>query len=169
MNSMAAAGPSYRPLYRFLAIEPDADHLTLRKCYAAFCVGGDGFYRDWWEFARDVRRGHVVPFVIEHGNKETEFGIELMLHPQTGGPVFSVLYYTGELNGDLFSELVWFLYESMQNHKLAMHTQKHGFLRVIGRKGWARLIRRIGVEIDADGYISEDQPAIRYGRMKHLN
>lgn len=175
MNTMAAVGPSYRPLYRFLAVEPDADHLTLRECYAAFCVGGDGFYRDWWDFARDVRKGHVVPFVIEHisfpsgQHAETHFGIELMTHPKTGGPVFSVLYYTGELNGELVSELTFFLYQAMQNHKLDIHTQKHGYLRVIGRPGWKRLVKRIGVTMDDDGYISEDQPAIRYGMLKHLN
>jgi hypothetical protein len=170
MSSMAALGPSYRPLYRFLALEPDTDQLSLREAYAAFCIGGDGFYRDWWEFARDVRRGHVVPFIIEHGNRETQFGIELMSHPETGGPVFSVLYYTGELSGDLISELAFFLYDAMQHHKLSLHGHnKPGYLRVVGRKGWARLIRRIGVEIDDDGYIADDQDAVRYGMLKHLN
>lgn len=169
MSSMVALGPSYRPLYRFLAVEPDADQMSLRECFGACCVGGDGWYRSWWDFARDVRSGHIVPFIVEHGDNETQFGIELMKHPETGGPVFSVLYYTGELNGQLLSELAFFLYESMQMHKRTLKLNTPGYLRVMGRPGWSRLIKRMGLEMDADGYIAEDQPAIQLGQIKHLN
>lgn len=169
MNTPLARGTSCRPVYRFLAVEPTADQLMLRDCYAAFCLGGDGFYRDWWDFARDVRTGHLVPFVIEHGHDFTHFGIELMKHPQDGGPVFSVSYYTGAIDGELLAELAFFLYNSMQDHKQQLRTGKRGYLRVVGRKGWARLIARIGVTMDKDGYIADDQPAVIHAQMKHLN
>jgi hypothetical protein len=169
MNSTVAPGPSYRPLYRFLGVPSDADHLSLRECFAAFCVGGDGYYKTYWDFATDVRSGHVVPFIVEHGDNETHFGIELMHHPETGGPVFSVLYYTGELSGQLLSELAFYLYTSMQDHKRIMGTNAPGYLRVVGRRGWSRLIKRMGMEMDEDGYICEDQPTIRLGLIKHLN
>ena len=111
----------------------------------------------------------MIPFIIVHGDEQTHFGLELLSHPKDHGPVFSLAYYAGEITADLVAELAFFLYNAMLYHKQELGTSRRGYLRIVGRPGWKRLISRIGVTMDDDGYIADDQPAVINAQIRRLN
>lgn len=146
------------------AIAPNCNVRTMQLCFAAFQAGGDGFYRNWWEFQADVKEGHIVPCVVHWGDDFAHFGVELM-ELDDRAPCLNFLYWLGPLDPDILPVIAQWLYHALQRHKKHMGFPSHqeGFVRVVGRRGWRRMIRNLGLHMDGLGFISDKQKAVQHG------
>lgn len=163
MSGMAQPGQSCE----IVAIEPHCSILALQYSFAAFQAGGDSFYKNWWEFSQDVRHGHIIPAVIDRdGQGVAQFGVELMRDSQ--GPYISLLYYCGAFDLVMGGRLLRWLDVVLQQYKhgFGLSIDQEAYCKIVGRDGWRRICRRLGVYMDEAGFISDQQEVIRNGRFR---
>lgn len=150
----------------FFAYDKGIDILTLQAFYQAYEMGSDGYYQNWWDFSREVRRGHIICVSITEPDYRSCFGLELMIDDE--GPYLSMLFYVGRLTRKLVRELAWWLFQFAQHYKHEQGFDGYCRLLVGGRPGWRALIERMGLTIDPRGFIYEDQEGFRYGYVQRL-
>lgn len=122
----------------------------------------------FWDFSRLVGQGHIICGILEDeaGEVQCMFAIELMRLPM---PHLSFLYWVGPINAAILSEMMFWCWNALQLLKLGLPKPwEKGAVRVVGRKGWLRVMKRMGIAVDADGYVHEDQEAIRHGLNKRF-
>jgi hypothetical protein len=144
----------------------DLDILTMQAFYQAYEQAADDYYQNWWEFSSQVRSGHIVCVSIVEEDYRSVLGIELMRDRK--GPYISPIFYCGRLTKKLVRELTWWLFQFMQLYKEQEGFDGYGRLYLGGRGAWQALIYRMGLYIDPEGFISEDQEGLRYGRFQRL-
>lgn len=149
-----------------VALSPDANIRQIQLAFAAFQMGGDEFYKNWWEFMQDVRHGHIVPVVMQWEDRAAQFGLELMADDE--GPYISFLYYCGQVDMEGAAEIVAFTYRALQEYKkgFGLGPEDEAWVRLIGRDGWKRVVRRLGLYMDDKGFISDQQRSARYGLFR---
>jgi hypothetical protein len=165
MTLALAHGENSRPEFRTLG--RDLDVLQMQGFYDAYELAADGFYRNWWEFSAQVRSGHIVCVLIVEEDYKSALGIELMRDKH--GPYINPMFYTGRLTRRLIRELVFYLFMFLQHYKQEQHFGGFGRVFLGGRSGWQALAFRLGLRIDPEGFVSEDQETLRHGIFKRLN
>jgi len=140
--------------------------MTLQSFYQAYDLASDGYYQNWWEFSAEVRNGHIVCVSIIEPDYRSVMGIELMSDGQ--GPYISLIFFCGHLTRKLVREITFFLFMFMQHYKQQEHFGGYGRLYLGGRGSWQALIHRMGLTIDPEGFISENQEAFKDGRFKWI-
>lgn len=146
------------------ALTPDTHLRGIQLAWQAFQLGGDEFYKTWWEFMQDIRHGHIVPVVMWWDDgKAAQFGMELMA--DDNGPYISFLYYVGSVDGRSMNAIVAYLYAALQSYKqgFGMGPEDEAYVRIIGRPGWARWLKRLGLYMDETGFISDQQEVLYHG------
>lgn len=144
----------------------DLDVLSMQAFYQAYDMAADGYFRNWWEFSAAVRNGHVVCVTIEEPDYRSVFGVELMRDGK--GPYINVLFYAGRLTRHLVRELTWWLFQFMQLYKQQEGFTGYGRMYLGGRGAWQALIYRLGLTIDPEGFVSENQEVFRNGNVVRL-
>lgn len=157
-------GENSRP--EFLVYDKDVDILTLQAFYHAYQVAADGYYGNWWDFARQVRNGHILLISITEEDYRSCLGIELMRDKK--GPYINPIFYAGHLTRRLIRDLVWYLYQVLQHYKEEERYQGYGRLYLGGRPGWQAVAYRLGFTIDHEDFVSENQEVLRHGLLKRL-
>jgi hypothetical protein len=133
---------------------PDAEDASVREGYISYRIGGDDKYV-YSRFKSYVRMGHVVLGVIEDGGEvRARFGVELF-----DGYV-SMLYVEGSGMDRWIRELIDVL---MRIGAANARFMEEPVLYIKGRPGWRRIIRRLGIEIDHNGFVAGWQEALRNG------
>jgi hypothetical protein len=121
---------------------------------------------DFRQFNRMIDDGHLIcGAIFKRKQPIAAFGIELMKEPVLH---LSFLFYAGSFHRSLFDPMFGFLWRGLQALKAGEGSDKPGAVRLVGRKGWQRMLKGRGFEIDRDGYIREDQKAVRDGFSKWL-
>jgi len=151
---------------RILAHGKDLDILSMQAFYQAYEEAADDYYQNWWDFSAQVRNGHIVCATILEPDYRSVIGIELMRDRR--GPYISPIFYCGRLTKKIVRELTWWLFQMMQLYKEQEGFDGYGRLYLGGRGAWQALIYRMGLHIDPEGFISEDQEGLRYGRFQRL-
>lgn len=138
-----------------------ADLMTMQTIFQAYRQVADDGYASWWEFQRQVKLGHIhVCQVIHEGEAVALFGMELMDKPM---PWLNMLFYTGLINTAICAQMARGLYLTLQHWKLECGWTGHGAVRFLGRKGWIRMIRKQGFDIDRRGFVFDDQEGAKNG------
>lgn len=146
-----------------VALRPDANIRQIQLAFAAFQMGGDEFYKNWWEFMQDVRHGHILPVVMKWDGGSAQFGLELMADDE--GPYLSFLYYAGNVDLEAAAEVVAFTYRALQEYKkgFGLGPQDEAWVLLVGRPAWRRIVKRLGLYMDETCFISDQQRSARYG------
>lgn len=148
---------------RIAAVEPHANIHLMQACYAAYREGGDGFLRNWWDFSTQVRKGHIIPAVIEWQGQWAQIGVELLFDKD--GPYLGILYYNGSVNMRVAEHVMYWLFVMLQKYKAqrGLGPDEEAYVQVVGRPGWRRMIKRLGLYQDEDGFISDQQGVFSHG------
>lgn len=142
------------------------DVMSMQLFYAAYQQGSDGFLKSWWDFSHEVNSGHIVLATIDDEDEyRSVFGLELM-HDREG-PYLNLMFYVGRLSVRLVGELTWWIFEFAQLYKQQERADLVR-LKIGGRKGWRAFVKRMGLEMDQDGFISEYQEVFYHGRFGRL-
>lgn len=136
----------------------------LRTLWQSYQASGDGRYFEA-QFKQMVRQAHIVPCVIfDERWTRAIFGLELMRDDD--GPYTSFLFYE-QIYGRLVPiarqviDVCWRV--AVAYHDADGGRPDPARLLLKGREGWQRLVPRLGVKIDGEGWISEDQERFGYG------
>jgi hypothetical protein len=138
---------------------PSLSDWKIRKAHQAYRIGGDGRYA-YSRFKSYVRTHRIVVGEVElMGKTRAWFGVELLWNRH--GPYASMLYICGS-GMDVW---IWDLIDALKRIGAA-HTAflSEPKLYIRGRKGWARAIKRLGIEVDNQGFVWGWQEALRDGR-----
>jgi hypothetical protein len=121
----------------------------------------------FWDFQRLVRNGHIICGIVEDEDVvRCLFAVELMLKPMAH---ISFLFWVGMINRAVVQEMLFWLWNALQHYKLGLPDPgKVGGVRIVGRKGWVRILKQMGIAITPDGYIREDQEEVRNGLIKRF-
>lgn len=169
MNMRLVLGRNFEPP-TITAIDPDCNIRSVQLCFAAFREGGDGFYKNWWDFQYDVRRGHIIPAVMQWRERDqvhaAQLGVELM--KDDDGPYIQLLYYNGDFTPTAAPFLAAWLHQILAHYKVSfgLSADDEAWCLVKGRPGWRRVIRRLGLAQDEAGYISDQQGVIFNGLFR---
>ena len=120
----------------------------------------DAIRFSFWDFKRLVTQGHIVCGVVEgDGEVVCLFAVELMLKPMTH---ICFLFWVGTINRTIAREMLFWLWNALQHFKLGVaRPVSPGAVRIVGRRGWTRILAAMGIAMDADGYIREDQDGVQ--------
>ena len=155
--------------YRVVTMPVDINLSQLDAFYRAYtAVEHDEALRfGFWDFIRLVQQGHIVCALVEEDDAVIcLFGMEVMVEPMVH---LSFLFWAGKVNEPIAREMLFWCWNAVQHLKLSYpQPEKPGAVRIVGRAGWRRLLRKWGFVVDADGYIREDQQAVRDGIYKRL-
>jgi hypothetical protein len=161
MNMSAQPGKNCE--LRIVALEPHCGMREMQLAYAAFSRGGDEFYKNWWDFQRDVRTGHIIPVIVTWGDRWAQFGVELL--KDDDGPYVSLLYYAGHFDRGMVWMVAAWIYQCLQRYKLqhGMGRYDEAFCLIVGRPAWRRILKGIGLEMDEKGFVSDQQGVLSHG------
>jgi hypothetical protein len=145
----------------------DADLLTMQMLFRAYEMGSDTEFSNWWDFRREVRRGHIVAGAIYINHAPVAyFGVELMTKPQ---PWLNLLFYAGRISRPLMREMVHRLYSLLQMYKSELgRSDEVGAVRIVGRPGWRKIAANMGIEMDRRGFVFDNQKGIKNGYVRRF-
>jgi hypothetical protein len=143
------------------------DVFMMQQLFAAYRAGLDSEYLNWWDFGREVMRGHIVTgAVITGGRQVAYFGVELMELPS---PWLNLLFYSGEISRPIMRGMVWQLYGALQHYKADLgRSDEVGSVRILGRPGWRRIAGGLGIEMDRRGFVFDDQKGLKDGYVRRF-
>jgi hypothetical protein len=169
--NIAVTPPGINFEFACLVLGPDMPAWQLRAFARAYDRAGD-----WrWSprtFRRNVRDGHVICCVVVRQDLSVaaQFGIELMID-RDGWPFTQFLFFESapdERRLRALQKLVPLVVETAWRISMAYKEAETAFpykmrLLLIGRKGWRRVVKKLGLQMDEEGWITEDQEAFRHG------
>jgi hypothetical protein len=148
MNIRAAPGLS-GSVYGLDTFGPLVSRRKINKFWAAYKVSGDREY-DLTRFIYLTKIGQVMHHEVRGaGQIVARFGIEYSRDQR--GPYVTILYLQGQWLIEYIHQLIWTLFV------IAGEIVPQGVeprCKVVGRKGWKRLVRRAGLVMDDDGMVS---------------
>lgn len=144
-----------------------SDMLAMQHLYNAYQTGPDTHYANWWDFKRQVEKGHVVAGqVVRDGEVIALFGLELMTKPN---PWLNVLFYAGHIDRQILRSMAHRLYATLQFYKAELgRTDEVGAVRMQGRSGWQKIARALGYEMDRRGFVFDDQEGLKHGYVSRF-
>jgi hypothetical protein len=143
------------------------DAFLMQQVFAAYKAGQDSEFLSWWDFGREVARGHIVVGLIMVDSEEVAtFGVELMTKPN---PWLNLLFYSGQISRPIMRDMVWQLYAMLQHYKEEHgRSDEVGAVRILGRPGWARIAAGLGIEMDRRGFVFDDQKGLKNGYLRRF-
>lgn len=143
--------------------------VIMAHAWNAYQASGDGLYPSD-RFMLQTINGALWHFFV--GTPEpvkvlATFGLELLRDDR--GPYVSFLYFEAQ-PGVRLAPIARAVIDTCHGFTRAMHEGAGGRgparMLLKGRDGWQRLLPRMGIEIDPDGWISEDQEAFGHGHFR---
>ena len=163
MNSeVIMRGTSSRNIW---AYGPHLSGWTLQSFWRAYRDGGDDAYSQA-RFENLVRTGNIICFAIAGGGVvKAQFGLQLMRDRH--GPYVQFIFFASDFARlELARELPAVVDTCLRTARLYKQAEKYkGDMRLllVGRKGWRRVARRLGLVMDDRGWITENQKAFKNG------
>jgi hypothetical protein len=165
MNLMVRPGISSEP--RAWAYGPEMAGWILQTFWRAYVEGGDGAYQQP-DFENLVRAGNIICLALMDGDMvRAQFGIQLMRNGR--GPYTQFIFFTAHARLDLQRDLpavVTAAWHASQIYKQAEQFHGEMRMRLVGRKGWRRVVQGLGLEMSKGGWISERQRYFRHGYVR---
>jgi hypothetical protein len=145
---------------------------VLRAFWRAYQRGGDGKW-SMSELYRAARDGHIYcAWVLEQNQEDgdydvqAQFGIELM-HDEEGLPYTHFLFFDRNpaIAGkpslaklrDMAPTVCFTAWQLAMHYRDAEGFNDNVRVRLKGRPGWRRVVERMGLVMDANGWISDNQ------------
>ena len=143
--------------------------VIMAHAWNAYQASGDGLYESD-RFMLQTIHGSLWHFFVGGGDPvkiRATFGLELM-HDHRG-PYVSFVYFEVQ-PGVRLRTIAVAVIGACHGFTRGMHDGHGGVgparMLLRGRDGWQRLLPRLGIKIDPDGWISEDQEAFGYGTQR---
>lgn len=86
-----------------------------------------------------------------------DFGLELL--EDNEGPFLGLLFFEGKALRLYVRDMVGVCFSAVKANNAALGFEGEGRLRICGWSGWPRVLSRLGLIVDENGFIREFQPA----------
>lgn len=153
-----------KPLFN--AVYRRVDALRHYEGYRQSGVGGKPY--TWAGFERLVRAGRIL--LLDYTPPEADgvnlIGLECLWDDD--GPYLSVLFYWGDFRPEYLDDIV--PYFRLAGRLWLSQCGSDGLvrLRVLGRRGWLRVFRAAGIEIN-NGWVTTRQERVRQWGFRPVN
>lgn len=158
---------------------PDLPSWQLRQFWRAYWRASDRLF-DMVTFFRLARAGHIVCAWVAERDPDDDvfdvvatFGLELMID-RHGQPYTQFIFFDRDPDGDqapsrlldMAPLVVETCLRLSMTYKDAERFRGEMRLLLKGRRGWRRVVRRLGLVMDEEGWISENQEVFHHGPVR---
>jgi hypothetical protein len=157
---------AFRPLdgtsFNARILAADMPQTVLQACRDSYLASGDGKLSDA-DFEQLTRDGHIINCAVFDEFCRAVFGLELM--KDRDGPYTSFLFFDlwhGRL-APIAETVIAMTYAVTRAYADGEGSTKPLRCLLRGRDGWERMVRRLGIEMDHNGWIREEQQSPRFG------
>lgn len=138
---------------------PDMPPWAMSSFSTAYRDGGDETL-EIWEFERLVRAANILCFALRNdGWVHAQFGVQLMVEKRSRRPYLQIAFFKSNVRRLNLARaapvITKALYQTAMQHKYHERFDGEMRLRLVGRRGWRVVLRRMGIKIDKFGWISE--------------